>query len=187
MAPYLSSLLEFCLTVSTHTHAYTRVYTHTEAHTCTHTCTHTHACTHTCIQTHGSTHTHTHTHMHTHTYTHTHVCTYAHAHIHTHIHTHAHTHMHTYTHTYTHTRMHTRVHMHTSFLQLAADSNLGNTIRVKALSVISWLATLKKKVCDMFLTFSQSNDVHPGSCQVTDASRNLTCFVDHHVIISRGR
>lgn len=30
-------------------------------------------------------------------------------------------------------------------LKLAADTNLGNTIRVKSLSVISWLATLKKK------------------------------------------
>ena len=33
-------------------------------------------------------------------------------------------------------------------LELAADGSLGNNIRVKALSFVSWLASLKKKVCE---------------------------------------
>lgn len=38
-------------------------------------------------------------------------------------------------------------------LEVASNANLGNNIRVKALSFVSWLATLKKKVTDFEILF----------------------------------
>ena len=38
-------------------------------------------------------------------------------------------------------------------LQGASNSSLGENLRVKALSFLQWLASLKKKVCEWILLF----------------------------------